>query len=107
MLHKTLTRRTAAKCNACREDVGRAAKLPCSQLVAASCISTVLHSLALILRALCQHDAAAFMSHIPQACAESGSAFHLSSQCNHGFAAAAAAAAASLCYCCDGSATGQ
>ena len=76
-----LAQHTAAVSNVYRKDVGKAGKVPdtaCSQLAAAgSCISTVLHSLALILRALCQHDAAAFVLHVPQACAKSGSAFHL------------------------------
>lgn len=76
-----LTQHTAAVSNVYRKDAGKAGKVPdtaCSQLAAAgSCISTVLHSLALILRALCKHDAAAFVLHVPQACAKSGSAFHL------------------------------
>lgn len=64
----------AAQCNACRGDVGTAADNACSKLAAAgSCVSTVLQSVTLILRALCQHEAAAVVSYIPQACAESGS----------------------------------
>lgn len=47
----------------------------CSQLAAAGgCVSTVVQSLTLVLRALCQHKAAAVVSYIPQACAESGAA---------------------------------
>ena len=71
----------AVKCNACRRDDGRAAKFAdnaCSQLATAgSCISTVLHTLSLIFKALCQHDAAEFVSYVPQACTASGAASHL------------------------------
>ncbi|KAL3148545.1 hypothetical protein ABBQ38_013981 [Trebouxia sp. C0009 RCD-2024] len=59
-----------------RGELGGAVKLAdsaCSQLAAAgACVSKVLHSLTVILRALCLHHAAAFVSHVSQACAESG-----------------------------------